>query len=105
MLHRHAESEQNSTSRDLTSQNPRVPTTLPNPAKKARVTFVHVHLKLGQARLSQYSDSLRAGRSGDRILLGGEIFRNRPVRFWGPPSLLYNEYRVFPGGKEAGVWR
>jgi hypothetical protein len=23
----------------------------------------------------------------------GEIFR------WGPPSLLYNGYRVFPGGK------
>jgi len=26
----------------------------------------------------------------------GEIFRNCPV----PPSLLYNGYRVFPGGKE-----
>ena len=26
----------------------------------------------------------------------GEIF-HRP---WGPPSLLYNGYRVFPGGKE-----
>ena len=28
----------------------------------------------------------------------GEIFR-RPDRLWGPPSLLYNGYRVFPGGK------
>ena len=28
----------------------------------------------------------------------GEIFR-RPDRPWGPPSLLYNGYRVFPGGK------
>jgi hypothetical protein len=27
----------------------------------------------------------------------GEIFRTRPDRPWGPPSLLYNGYRVFPG--------
>ena len=31
---------------------------------------------------------------------GGEIFRTSPDRPWGPPSLLYNRYRVFPGGKE-----
>ena len=30
----------------------------------------------------------------------GEIFRTCPDRPWGPPSLLYNEYRVFPGGKD-----
>jgi len=30
---------------------------------------------------------------------GGEIFRTCPDRSWGSPSLLYNEYRVFPGGK------
>jgi len=36
---------------------------------------------------------------------GGEIFRTRPDRPWGPPSLLYNGYRVFPGGKADGVWR
>jgi hypothetical protein len=35
---------------------------------------------------------------------GGEIFRTRQNRPWGPPSLLYNGYRVFPKGKEAGVW-
>jgi len=28
----------------------------------------------------------------------GEIFRTSPDRPWGPPSLLYNGYRVFPGG-------
>jgi hypothetical protein len=33
---------------------------------------------------------------------GGEIFRTRPDRPWGPPSLLYNGYRVFPGDKAAG---
>ena len=31
---------------------------------------------------------------------GGEIFRTCPDRPWGPPSLLYNGYRVFPGCKE-----
>jgi len=35
----------------------------------------------------------------------GEIFRTHPERPWGPPSHLYNEYRVFPGGKAAGAWR
>ena len=29
----------------------------------------------------------------------GEIFRNSPDRPRGPPSLLYNGYRVFSGGK------
>ena len=28
---------------------------------------------------------------------GGEIFRTRPGRRWDPISLLYKEYRVFPG--------
>jgi len=30
----------------------------------------------------------------------GEIFRTCPDRPWGPPSLLYNGYWIFPGGKE-----
>ena len=30
---------------------------------------------------------------------GGEIFRTYPDRLCGPPSLLYDGYRVFPGGK------
>jgi hypothetical protein len=34
----------------------------------------------------------------------GEIFRTRPDRRWGPPSLLYSEYRVsFPGVKRPGL--
>jgi hypothetical protein len=28
-----------------------------------------------------------------------EIFRTYPDRLRGPPSILYNGYRVFPGGK------
>jgi len=33
---------------------------------------------------------------------GGEIFRTRPDRPWGLPSLLYSGYLVFPGCKAAG---
>jgi hypothetical protein len=29
----------------------------------------------------------------------GKILRTCPDRPWGPPSLLYNGYQVFPGGK------
>jgi hypothetical protein len=42
---------------------------------------------------------------------GGEIFRTRPDRTLGPPSPLYNGYRVLPGSKAAGaltthpIWR
>jgi hypothetical protein len=43
---------------------------------------------------------LRAGWSGDRIPVGGEIFRTCPDWPWGPPSLLYSGYRVFSRGKE-----
>ena len=31
---------------------------------------------------------------------GGEIFRTCPDGPWGPPSLLYNGSRIFPGGTE-----
>jgi len=30
---------------------------------------------------------------------GGTRFSARPDRPWGPPSLLYNGHRVFPGSK------
>ena len=45
----------------------------------------------------------RAGWSGDRIPVGSEIFCTRPDRPWVPPSLLYNGYQVFPGGKVVGA--
>jgi hypothetical protein len=35
----------------------------------------------------------------------GTISLTRPGRPWDPPSLLYNGYRVFPGGKAARTWR
>jgi hypothetical protein len=30
----------------------------------------------------------------------GRVFRTCPDRPWGPPCLLYNGYRVFPGGRK-----
>jgi hypothetical protein len=33
---------------------------------------------------------------------GGRDFRTRPDRPWGPPSILYNGYWVFPGVKQPG---
>jgi hypothetical protein len=51
-------------------------------------------------KCSRHSDWLRAGWSRDRIPVGGEIFRTPPDQTRGPPSLLYNGYRVFPRGKE-----
>jgi hypothetical protein len=35
----------------------------------------------------------------------GEISPPHPDRPWGPPSLLYNGYRVIPGSKAARAWR
>ena len=48
------------------------------------------------------AQSLRTGRSGDRIPVGGELFRTRPHRPWGPPSLLYNGQQLsFPEVKRT----
>jgi len=38
-------------------------------------------------------------------LSDGEIFRTLPHQPCSPPNLLYNEYRVFPGGKATGACR
>jgi hypothetical protein len=41
------------------------------------------------------------GLDGPGIDSGGdEIFCACPDRPWGPPSLLYNGYRVLPGGRK-----
>ena len=61
--------------------------------------------KCGPGQFSLYFGCLRARRSEGRNAVEVEIFRNRPDRPWVPPSLLHNEYRVFPGGKAAGALR
>jgi len=55
-------------------------------------------------RFSRYSFVLRLAK--DWTVPGsnpgwGEIFHTRPDRLWGPPSLQYEWYRVFPAGKAA----
>ena len=47
---------------------------------------------------SLYSDSLRVGRSGDRIPVEARFFNVHPDRPWGPKGL-------FPGGEAAGKSR
>jgi hypothetical protein len=52
---------------------------------------------------SRYSDTLRAGRSGDQIPLGWD-FPSRPDWLRDPPSPSCSECAVFPGGKTAEEW-
>ena len=55
-------------------------------------------------RIAQSVQRLTTGwRDRDRIPMGTR-FSARPDRPWGPPSLLYNRYRLFPGGK-VRPWR
>jgi hypothetical protein len=77
-------------------------------SRTSKLMYIEIILHLstckGLGYLSRYSDRLRTGRSGDRIPVGGEIFRTRPDRPCGPPSLLYNGYRFFFSGvKRPGV--
>ena len=69
---------------------------------KASIIIINYYIIRG--RDSSVGIATRYGLDGDPILVGGDIFRIRPDRPWGPPSLLYNGYRVFPGGKAAGAW-
>jgi hypothetical protein len=56
-------------------------------------------------RVSQSVQQLTTGWTVRRSNTdGGEIIRNYPDRPCGPPSLLYNGNRVFPGGTGGREW-
>ena len=83
-------------------------------AKIGTITLflVNVFRKIKHPFFVKYNFSARAGIANATgwTVLGsnpseGKIYRNRPGRSWGPPSLQYNGYWVFPGGKTAGTWR
>ena len=69
--------------------------------RTSNVYLLHIgYIRMWAGERSRYKDWLRAWRSGDRIPVGGEIFRTCPDRSWGPPTHLYSGYRFFPVGKE-----
>jgi hypothetical protein len=65
--------------------------------------YIDYVFKCGPGSSVGIATQLRARQSGDQIPVGGEIFCTCPDRPWGPHNLLYNGYRVFPGGKERPV--
>jgi len=66
--------------------------------------FLHVLiLNCGPGSSVGIATELRAGQSADQIPVGTRSSAH-PDQPWGPPSLLYNGYHVFPGGK-VRPWR
>jgi hypothetical protein len=79
---------------------------------KLSSTFSHILLLVKRHAIncavklnwSQYISSVRTQLSRGSNCGGGEIFLTRPDQNWGLPSLLYNVYRNFLGGKADGAW-
>jgi hypothetical protein len=76
---------------------------------------LHLHnkIKITAVTISQHEVPVRGAGSSVGIAIGygmdgpgiesrwgAEIFRTCPDRPWGPPSLLHNGCRVFPGGRK-----
>jgi hypothetical protein len=70
-----------------------------------RTFQILLHVRVGRKSIASIATRYGLNGLGIESHVGGEIFRARQDRPWGPPSLLYNGYRVFPGGKTAGVCR
>ena len=63
-----------------------------------RIIIIIIIIILG--RYSSGGIATRYGLESPGIEYGrGRFFRTRPERSWGPHSLRYNRYRVFPGRK------
>jgi len=59
-----------------------------------------VMILFGPGYLSRYTEYATGWTVRESNPGGCKIFRTCPYRLWGPPSLLYNGYQVFPGVKE-----
>ena len=65
-----------------------------------RKTNQSYYFPIFMGRDSSVGIATACGLDGPGLNPGGdEIFRTCPDRTWGPPSLLYNGYRVFLGSK------
>ena len=62
--------------------------------------FVLTHTIVGRNSSVGIATGYGLDDPGIESQCGGEIFHTCPDRPWGPPSLLYNGYRVFSRGKE-----
>jgi len=72
--------------------------------RPSRGTVLKFLLKKLVGRDSSVGTATRYGLDGPGIESQWWIFRSHPDRLWSQPSLLYDGYRVFPGGKAAGAW-
>jgi len=59
----------------------------------------------GPGLVSQYSDSQRAERSGDRFPVGARFSAPVQTGPWAHPASYTMGTGSFPGGKTAGAWR
>ena len=65
--------------------------------------YIYIYVYILGAGIAQSVQRLATGWTVRGSNPGGdEIFPTRPDRPCGPPGLLYNGYRVFPGGKVVG---
>ena len=71
---------------------------------KTKRLLLKIIMELYSVRVCRVAQSVQRLATGWTIRgqnPGGDgIFRTRPDRPWGPPSLLCNGYRVFPGGRK-----
>ena len=71
---------------------------------KIQIYLVHIFSKVG--RDDSVGIATRYKLDGPEIeCRWGRGFPHPPIEFLGPPSFLYNGYRVISRGKAAGAWR
>jgi hypothetical protein len=73
--------------------------------KNKCTTYIYIYINVGRDSVVCIVARYGLGGPGDWMPVGNEVFRTRPDRPWNLPNLLYNGYRVLPGGKAAEEWR